>query len=189
MYLAISTISTCLPKPLLHLNNPSQCYLLDFGGILYDDDGEELDRLATLVRPGHGVKLTTGAYKKNGISLDIANRIGMDPSEVLHWFDAAARKADRIVGHNVRLDSQVMALTGARLGRHIWLPPCDIYCTMMREANHLPLSGNPVGESSPTLDEAFASLFGKDRTGSRSAIDNAAASMRIYQQTELQRSC
>ncbi|MFN3456303.1 MAG: hypothetical protein ACK4Z8_01840 [Novosphingobium sp.] len=191
MYLAVHAIATCRPKPLLELNNPSQPYLLDFGAVMFDRQGAIVEQLSTFVKPGPTAKLTTGAYKNHGISLDLARRIGQEPDDVFDWFRKHALEVDCIVGHDVHLLSQVMRIAGARATGDIWFPPCEMYCTMSLEKTLLPMafaernfSTDPIAERPPTLPETYERITGTAFTGSRSAINYAKACMAIHRQIQ-----
>lgn len=187
MNLAIAVIPTGMPKPLLELDNPSQPYLLDFGAILFDDLGNEIEQLSTFVKPGPSAKLTTGAYKTHGISLELANRIGQDPDQVFHWFRTRALQARRIVGHNVHLSSHLMSIAGIRATGDVWFSPCEMFCTMAQAADlmHLPptplmLAARQYQSRSPTLSESYERFVGRPLIGPRSAIDDSRAIMQLY---------
>ena len=191
MYLAIGIITMGRPKPMLDLANPSQPHLLDFGGILFDDQGNEIESLSTLVIPGAGVKLTTGEYRSHGIALATAARIGMDPADVFHWFKSTALRAKRIVGHNVHLDSQAIKIAGVRATGAVWSPPCELYCVRSRSAAMMGLQAAPFmapvdqpPQRSPALSECHGHFFGKRLMWPRSAIFDARASLRIHQHME-----
>lgn len=139
MYLAIDTETTDLPRSHLEPSHPFQPHLLQFGAIAFDEQGDEIDRLFALVRPGPAALLSTSAFGAHGISLERANREGLDPFEVFSWFTAQASCARLIVGHNVQFDIQIMRILGARLTGKTWVPPCPLFCTMANSAPELNL--------------------------------------------------
>lgn len=74
MYLVFDTETTDLPRGHLDLGHPLQLHLLQFAGIVFDDDGQEIDKLSTLVRPSPGALLhylqthiRSGGRKQEGL--------------------------------------------------------------------------------------------------------------------------
>lgn len=139
MYLALHTETTDIPHPHLTLDHPEQPHLLRFAGILFDEDGTELESLITKVRPCPGVMLSNRAFAEHGISLEDAFHCGREVSEVLRWFTSALERVTCIVGHGVRLDLQIMAIVSARVGDIRWSVP-RTFCTMAHSALWMNLS-------------------------------------------------
>jgi DNA polymerase III subunit epsilon len=188
MYLAFDTETTDLPLPHLDLDHPSQPHLLQFAGILFDDRGEELDQLTTLVRPKPGALLSTQAFAAHGISLERAFHLGMESREVFHWFARAARKVRCIIGHNVQFDLQIMAIVAAKNGETDWSLPCRSYCTMAHAAPlvNLPTTPKMVAAGQyhskpPTLAECIRHFFGEELVGAHDTVADVRACVRLFQ--------
>jgi len=187
MYLVFDTETTDLPQSHLDLDHPSQPHLLQFAGILFDDDGTELDKLSTLVRPRLGALLSPQAFATHGISLERAFHLGMDSQLVFDWFKKAVSQANCIVGHNVQFDLQMMAITAAKLGVKDWSLNCRTYCTMAQSTNLVNLPPTPRMQAagryhpkSPTLNECIQHFFGEDISNAHDALADVRACVRIF---------
>ena len=193
MYLAFDTETTDLPRSHLERTHPFQPHLIQFAGIVVDEMGYELDRLVTLVKPRPRAILSAEAYAAHGISLERAGLEGMDPVDVFHWFTAKAACADRIIGHNVQFDIQIMTILGARLTGEVWVPPCPIFCTMSHAAPkvNLPptarmLAAGRNHPKSPTLSECVSHFFGEELPDAHDAGADVEACLRVFHRLALE---
>jgi DNA polymerase-3 subunit epsilon len=187
MYLAFDTETTDLPRSHLELTHPFQPHLIQFGAIVFDDLGNEIERLFTLVKPGPAALLSTSAFSAHGISLERANREGIEPLEVFSWFTAKASNAQLILGHNVSFDIQIMRILGARLTGEVWIPPCPIFCTMAHAAPIVNLPPTPrmlatgrTHAKPPTLSECVGHFFGEELADAHDAGADVEACIRVF---------
>jgi DNA polymerase-3 subunit epsilon len=187
MYLAFDTETTDIPRPHLEPDHMAQPYLLQFAGILFNDDGTELDRLFTMVRPGGGALLSAHAFAAHGISLEEAFHRGIEASEVFRWFASASKRSTCIVGHNVQFDLQIMAIVAGRLGETGWSAPTEIFCTMAQSTRlvNLPptLRMKAAGRfhpKSPSLSECVKHFFGDEHSDAHDAVADVRACIRIF---------
>jgi DNA polymerase-3 subunit epsilon len=187
MYLAFDTETTDLPKPHLDMAHSSQPHLIQFAGVVFNDDGQEIDRLFTLVKPGPDARLSPQAFKAHGIELDLAISDGMEPLEVFKWFTQQARTVDRIIGHNVHFDIQIMAILGLRVTGRIWFPPCPLFCTMTHAAPIVNLPPTPrmiaagrYHAKPPTLTECVSHFFDEELIGAHHATTDVGACIRVF---------
>jgi DNA polymerase-3 subunit epsilon len=192
MYLAFDTETTDLPRAHLELAHPFQPHLIQFGAIVFDDLGYETDRLFTLVKPGPTALLSTTAHNAHGISLERANREGMDPFDVFLWFMTAANNASRIIGHNVQFDIHIMRILGARLTGQVWAPPCPLFCTMANAAPivNLPPTARMLASGRnypkpPTLSECVGHFFGEELPEAHDAGADVVACIRVFHRLAL----
>jgi DNA polymerase III subunit epsilon len=187
MYLAFDTETTDIPRPSFAPDHASQPCLLQFAGILFDESGAELDRLVTMVRPGPDASLSPHAYAAHGISLEYAFHIGVEVSQVLNWFLAAATRSTCIIGHNVQFDLQMMAIVAARASEDGWSTPPRTFCTMAHSTPMLNLPPTPrmvaagrYHPKSPTLSECIEHFFGEKHSGAHDAEADVRACIRIF---------
>jgi len=187
MYLAIDTQTSGPLRPFLDLTDPDQPHLLKFAGILFNDAGDEVERLVTLVKPGPEAELSIKAFRTHGITLESAFHMGMETRDVFHWFRLRARKAKRIVGHNVYADTYAMAILGARLTGQAWISPCRSTCTMAHSAlvMNLPPTPNMIAAGlfqprPPSISECISHFFGEEWDDRNDVISNARASFKIF---------
>jgi DNA polymerase-3 subunit epsilon len=187
MYLAFDTETTDLPRPHLEPDHLAQPHLLQFAGILFNDDGTELDRLFTMVRPGRGALLSTHAFAAHGISLEEAFHRGIAASEVFRWFATASRRSTCIVGHNIDFDLRMMTIVAARLGKTGWTAPGHTFCTMAHSTAlvNLPptlrmMAAGRFHPKSPTLSECVRHFFGEEHRDAHDAEADVRACIRIF---------
>lgn len=126
MYLSFVAEATDLPRNHLERTHPFQPHVIRFAGIVVDEMGLELDRLVTLVKPRPHALFSAEAYDAVGISLERSYAEGMDPLDVFSWFTAKASIAKCIIGHNVQVDLEIMAILGTRLTGKAWVCPCPV---------------------------------------------------------------
>jgi DNA polymerase-3 subunit epsilon len=161
--------------------------LLQFAGILFNDDGTELDRLFTMVRPGRGALLSTHAFAAHGISLEEAFHRGIEASEVFRWFASASTRSTCIVGHNVEFDLRIMTIVAARLGQTGWPAPPKTFCTMAQASPlvNLPptnrmMAAGRFHPKSPSLSECVRHFFGEEHRDAHDAAADVRACIRIF---------
>lgn len=187
MYLAFDTETTDLPRNHLDLAHPFQPHLVQFAGILFDQDGYEIDRLVTLVKPGPGAVMSVAAQNAHGISQERATNDGMDRREVFHWFTDRAGSAEALIGHNVQFDIRMMSILGARLTGRPWQPSAPLYCTMTQSARkvNLPPTARMLAAGRhypkpPTLTECVAHFFGEELQGAHDAGADVEACIKVF---------
>lgn len=187
MYLAFDTETTDLPRPHLDMAHASQPHLIQFAGVIFNDDGQELDRLCTLVRPGPNAGLSPQAFQAHGIPLELAASDGMDPMDVFLWFTGQAKRAKQIIGHNIHFDIQIMAILGLRLTGEIWFPPSRLYCTMVNATPIVNIPPTPrmiaagrYHAKSPTLAECIDHFFGEKLMNAHDAAADVSACIRLF---------
>jgi DNA polymerase-3 subunit epsilon len=194
MYLAFDTETTDLPRPHLEADHPAQPHLLQFAGVLFDQNGTELDRLFTMVRPGHGALLSTHAFAAHGISLEEAFHRGIEASEVFRWFASASKRSTCLVGHNVEFDLRIMAIVAARLGETGWSGPVQTFCTMTQSTPlvNLPptlrmMAAGRFYPKSPSLSECVRHFFGEEHSDAHNAEADVRACIRIFRHLTTER--
>lgn len=188
MYLAFDTETTGLLSSHHDLNHIVQPHILQFAGIVFDRDGQEVDRLITLVKPGPSAILFPQAYYTHGISLEKADTDGMEPYDVFGWFTAWAARVQLMIGHNINFDIQAMRILGYRATRREWLPSSPIFCTMTQAAPimNLPPTARMIAvgrfrPKPPTLSECIEHFFGEELVGAHDAAADVQACIRVFQ--------
>jgi DNA polymerase-3 subunit epsilon len=187
MYLAFDTETTDLPRPHLEPDHPAQPHLLQFAAVLFNENGTELDRLFTMVRPGRAALLSTQAFAAHGISLEEAFHRGIEASEVFRWFASASKRSTCIAGHNVDFDLRIMTIVAARLGEAGWSAPAQTFCTMTHSTPlvNLPptvrmMAAGRFHPKSPTLSECIRHFFGEEHSDAHDAVADVRACIRIF---------
>jgi hypothetical protein len=111
--------ATGLTQDHLPLTHPFQPHLLRFCGIVFDEAGHQVDQLFTLVKPISPMLVSWEASKYETALVERAKFEGLDPSEVLHWFNSYDREAGRLANDNALSDLKVMRILSARLNRRL----------------------------------------------------------------------
>lgn len=117
MYLIFDTETTGLPKrydaPISDINNWPRCVQIAWQ--LHDEMGKLIEHQDYLVKPV-GFNIPYDAEKIHGISTELADKEGVDLSEVLEKFNLALSKTKFIVGQNLSFDLNIMGCEFFRLG-------------------------------------------------------------------------
>lgn len=168
-------------------DDPRQPHLLQIAAILYDLEGREVHRLATIVKPGDGCVIGPEAFAAHGITLERARDEGRDPVEVAREFDEMAKQATLIVGHNVSFDIRIFRIHAARHLGFKWEKPAPTFCTMYKSTGFTRVPATEAmrragryGFKLPNLTEAHQHFFGEGFDGAHDALADVTASMRIF---------
>lgn len=180
MILIFDTETTGLPDRTLPLDDAGQPHIVQFGAVLADDDGGEVETLSTIVRPD-GWTITDAAAAIHGITTQRALAEGIEAGDALDAFLGLARQARTVVAHHLDFDRHgppgpgVRALARGRLV-HDGTVPADL---------NLPASGwmleqGLTGPKPPSLKDSYRHFFGEDLTHHHDALADARASARIF---------
>ena len=164
MYLIFDTETTGLPRnfkaPISDVENWPR--VVQIAWQLHDDDGRLVEHNDFLIQP-EGFNIPYGSEKIHGISTELAQKQGVDLNEVLNSFEEALKKADYIVGHNLKFDVNVWGCEFFRMQRDTdWtnFPVLDT-CTETT-ATLCQIKGGKGGRFKlPTLSELHQQLFGE----------------------------
>ena len=187
MQLAVHIEASHLPLRHLAPTSPLQPHLIRFVGISFDETGYEIDRLVTLVKPIPPTTISIEVPEAAVTMLEQAKAEGEEPSKVFKWFMDKSGAAERIIGHDISSEIQIMQILGARLTGGIWRPACPIFCTMTAASPILNLAPRfealAAGRHEarpPTIAECVRYFFDEDL----SDVDNPEvaleACIRIY---------
>jgi DNA polymerase III subunit epsilon len=180
MYLFFDTETTGLPKnwkaPVTMVDNWPR--LVQIAWIATDEDGEEIGRYASLVKPA-GFTIPRESERVHGISTERALVEGMAVSDVLKAFAAAVEQSRSLVAHNMSFDE---AIVGAELIRgeiphQLWNR--ERICTKLRSTNFCAIPGN-YGYKWPTLVELHTKLFGTPAEVAHDALADVEATVRCF---------
>lgn len=187
MILGFDTETSNLPLWNDPSDDPRQPHLLQIAAMLYDMAGREVHRLSTIVKPGDGCVIGPEAFAAHGISLERAHAEGADPVQVGRDFEAMARQATIIVGHNVSFDIRMFRIHAARHLGFKWEKPAPTFCTMYKSTGFTRIPATEAmrkagrfGFKVPNLTEAHQHFFGEGFDGAHDALADVTASMRIF---------
>jgi len=179
--LFFDTETTGLPRnfkaPATDIDNWPRCVQL--GWILATDDGRELSRFNSIIRP-EGFEIPEMASAVHGISTARALKEGINLIPALYMFKAALAAADVIIGHNVAFDQKIIAAEFFRNDIKNSIEEKSSICTMEATTDYCAIPGKH-GFKWPKLEELHQRLFDSGFEGAHSAIADAEATMLCYQ--------
>lgn len=116
----------------------------------------------------------------NELDLSYNSCIGI--KSALLVFDRLYSLADKVAGHNVHFDIDVLNRTFVRhdILQPVWFRP-NVLCTMNLMTHECRLGGGVDGNFKwPTLQEAYTFCFGKPFTGAHDAMADVRACAAVY---------
>lgn len=186
MIIFFDTETTGIPRWDLPADDPSQPRIVDIGAILCEQDGTEVERFESIVKP-EGWTVHEGAAKVHGITTEIALEQGKPIVEVLDGFDALQSRAQLIVAFNIRFDDKLLRGERRRLGRPDGFGTVPVFCCMKAST---PLCKIPptkkmtaVGFDKfkvPKLTEAVEILLKRKHEGAHRAMADTVATKELY---------
>lgn len=186
MYLSISTVSDHPSPPYRGRGHSDQQQLVQFAGVVTSWDGREQEQLVTLVKPVGFPDQPNGNQNFDVQMFSRAMRRGLAPEEVLSWVETQARSATFVIGHDIRVDLNVLSSTAALLGR-TFAAPSKTFSTMygcvatglvqLAAASAVQLGSELRG---PTLPECFEGVTGKPLEGAVGIRSHAHATSKVF---------
>jgi len=171
-----------------NLGRADQPYLVQIGGILFDDETRRvLAEINLIAKPEHrGViaKIPEQASDIHGITDAIAAEHGLPYKVVVPMFNQLIKKADRLVCHNVGFDEVIMLVaycrcaydqTSFRAKKHI--------CTMKETTDllKLPHKSGRKGNKWPSLMEAYKHYVDPEGfEGAHDAMEDVRATSKLF---------
>lgn len=187
LILGYDTETTGLPLWNDPSDDPRQPHVIQLGMILCDMDGNEVDRLNTLVKPGAGAIMQPEAFAAHGISLERAMDEGMEPVAATDMFLAWVDRAFLRVAHNESFDLRLMRIMAARHKGFKWETDQPNFCTLYKSVGILKLPPTPAmlaagvrGYKKPNLGECMEGFFGEKLEGAHDAMNDITATMRVF---------
>lgn len=171
------------------LDHPEQPHLVQLAAVLCQEDGTEVDRCVSIVRPD-GWVIPEQASAVHGITTERALAEGRPELDVMTDFARLFGRATLRVAHNESFDCMILRIAIARYGSDADLLLWDgfpAYCTM-REATpvcQIPPTARMQAKGmkafkSPNLQEAHRILFGEEFDGAHDALADVLACKRVY---------
>ncbi|AWH74054.1 DNA polymerase III subunit alpha [Dokdonia sp. Dokd-P16] len=183
MYLIFDTETTGLPKnwnaPLTDSDNWPRA--IQIAWQLHDEMGNVIEHQDYLIKPD-GFDIPYDAERIHGISTALAERDGIELSEVLSKFNIALSKSKYVVGQNVGFDTNIMGAEFHRLniGNDLQELPVLDTCTE-KTATLCQLPGGRGGKFKlPTLTELHKHLFGEGFGEAHNATADVEATTRCF---------
>ncbi|WP_168194361.1 3'-5' exonuclease [Formicincola oecophyllae] len=196
LILCFDTETTGLPLKRLPAWHERQPHCVQIGAVLCNQEGREVEALDVIIAPD-GWHIPPRVAAIHGITTAKARRVGVPAAEALGRFIALAKRADVIVGHNVRFDRHIIRTMIHRHGEAAgWSQAVAdgmherglrFFCTMQAATPvmRLPFPARRWGGGykAPKLAEAlahFTNLSFDDLGPAHNALHDARAAMAVY---------
>lgn len=186
MIIFFDTETTGIPRWDLPADDPSQPRIVDIGAILCEQDGTEVDRFESIVKPD-GWTVAEGAAKVHGITTEIALEQGRPIAEVLDGFDGLQNRATLIAAFNIRFDDKLLRGERRRLGRPDGFGTVPVFCCMKGATPICKMPGTAKMKAAgfnkfkpPKLTEAVEILLKRKHEGAHRALADAIATKDLY---------
>ena len=145
--------------------------IIEWGGVLIDDQGEVQYELHLLINPG--VRLPDEITKITGISdSDLIDQFSF--AQVAGQLRHVFASADTLVAHNLPFDRKMMELELARNDIQDWPWPRNNICTVQEHAEEWGYR--------PTLKKLYQWYFDKPLDQTHRALDDVYALAEIYKE-------
>lgn len=190
--MCLDTETNGLPRFDRRSDHPAQPHLVEYTAMLIDHDTQqELEFESTLIRP-EGWRITEELTDIHGISHDEAMARGIPERIAVQMHLAMLKKADLLIGYNVRFDKRILRIAMLRCG--ITREICDEVCVTTPEHDVM-RSATPVCKmpptdkmmaagfktfKNPTLTEATKIIFNEDLEGAHDSRIDVLATIRLY---------
>ena len=177
------TETTGIPNWALPADDPSQPRLVEIAAVLCDDEGNEIERFESLVKPD-GWVIPDHVAAIHGITTEYAAKEGKPIIEVLDGFDALLAKASLSATYGLRFDDKIVRGARRRLGRPDGFGTIPVFCVMRGVTPICKLPKKKKGGSgefkTPKLSEAVSSILGREHAGAHRAMVDVQATKEIY---------
>jgi hypothetical protein len=191
MYLSITTTTALPPSAYEGFGQPDQPQLIHFAAVIHADNGLELDRFVTLVRPIGYPDLPEEDNMFGLVTFVAATKRGLAAEEVLHWFYSRAKLANLVIGHDLHQDLENLSTTAALLKQR-WYRPRWIFSTMygslaagIVHPRTIPKRGDPTTSLQPTLAECYEKAMGEPLDGALGIRSDVQAIWKVFRHIRL----
>ncbi len=183
MYLIFDTETTGLPKrwnaPITDTDNWPRC--IQIAWQLHNEYGQVIESQDYLIKP-EGFNIPYDAEQIHGISTLLADKNGIELTEVLEKFNTALSKTKFVVGQNVDFDLNIMGCEFHRMEIDTnlnTLPKLDTCTETTAQLCQLP-GGRGGKFKLPTLTELHEHLFGTAFNEAHNATADVEATTRCF---------
>lgn len=160
-------------------NSIRQPHLVQLAFRLMDPfSGRVYQTFSAFIKPHLYDRIDPGAERIHGISIEDAEKYGVDVRLAMNEFQNSLDNADMLVCHNVEFDSRVFDRTfSATFDQDAKVRDKPSYCTM-KETTKLVGAQGPRGLKWPKLIELHEFLFDKGFDGAHDALEDVLATER-----------
>lgn len=182
MYLVFDTETTGRPRrddaPLTDFDNWPRVVQLAWQ--LHADDGSLIHAKDFVIRPD-GYDIPFNAAQVHGITTEVAEALGVPIAEALDIFVQDVEQCNRLVGHNLGFDNNIVGAELLRLGRNNVLEGKKVLDTIDSGTDYCKLPGGKGGGYKyPTLTELHHTLFQKPFSAAHNAVADVEATAKCF---------
>lgn len=156
--------------------------LIQLAWIVTDEYGNVLKRQSHIIYP-QGFTIDTTVANLTGISTARAQREGINLINALNDFMTDVANAEKLVGHNIDFDRNIVGCELYRLGSvYNMLMNKPHKCTMQDSTDFCAIPSNSQygGYKWPKLEELYRKLFGKMFDNAHDALSDVTATKECY---------
>ena len=179
MELFFDTETTGVPKnykaPMSDTNNWPR--LVQIGWIVYRN-GVNVYEKEHIIKPD-GFEIPVQASNVHGITTEYAIANGQNIADVMQEFAFIASTCDKVIGHNVSFDINVVGAEYWRIHKTSLFLDQQIICTMQSGTQYCQLPG-PYGFKWPKLSELYTALFGEEMGAAHTALQDISNTAKCY---------
>lgn len=179
MELFFDTETTGVPKnykaPMSDTDNWPR--LVQIGWIVYRDGVKVYER-ERIIKP-NGFDIPVVASNIHGVTTEYANSNGHDIADVMQEFAFIASTCDKIIGHNISFDINIVGAEYWRLYNKSPFADQKVICTMLSSTQFCQLPGS-YGYKWPKLHELYTKLFDEDMGAAHTALQDISNTAKCY---------
>jgi DNA polymerase III epsilon subunit-like protein len=155
--------------------------MTQIGALLINEEGKELDRISSLIRPDGWEVPKEKFFIENNMSTERCMKEGLDVWHVLRQFQDMLKRADYKVAHNIAFDNPIIGSEMIRAGiAHQLFKYKKGVCTMKSTTNFVKIKSHAGGNKWPKLIELHRTLFGVDFVGAHDAMADVEATKNCF---------
>ena len=151
--------------------------LVQIGWIVFRD-GVKVYEKEYIVKPD-GFEIPEQASNIHGITTEYAIANGHDIKNIMSEFAFIASTCDRVVGHNVSFDINIVGAEYWRLHNKSPFLDQEIVCTMQSSTQYCQLPG-AYGYKWPKLHELYKILFNEEMGAAHTALQDISNTAKCY---------
>lgn len=157
--------------------DPKQPWIVQLACIL--SDRNNIYHESNIIIKSNGRSIQPEAESVHCISVNIADRVGIEEGTALQLFRDLLNQAKKVICHNFNFDSNMIQGVAKRAKFcDFKFPPT--FCTMQFSTPILKLKGSYHGYKWPKLQELHKHLFGEEFEDAHDALADVKATRRCY---------
>lgn len=162
----------------LPASHPQQPKIVQLAAMLTDSELNPISSVSLVINPG--CTIPDEAASIHGITTEIAETRGVCEWSALGVFCELAKRASRLIAHNIDFDDLVMKSAIYRTTNQIGVTNhLERFCTMKSMTNICQIPG-AYGNKWPKLSEAYKHATGSELKGAHDAMADVAGCVEVY---------